>query len=68
MASRRKAQRKRRGPRPVAEQDRRIGYTTRLPRWLVEAFRDACGDKRGEQTRVVEKAIERYVKRHRGGG
>ena len=65
MARKKKA--RRRGPPPVAEQDRRIAYTTRLPRWLVEEFRDACGDVRGEATRVVEQAIRRYVAKHGGG-
>ena len=58
---------KRRGPPPVAEEDRRIAYAVRLPRWLVEEFRDACGDVRGEATRVIEQAIRRYVAKHGGG-
>ena len=57
---------RRRGPPPVAEEDRRIAFTVRIPRKLAEAFREACGDKRGEQTKTVESAIRRYVAKHGG--
>ena len=56
----------RRGPPLISERNRRVAYAIRLPRYLVAAFRDVC-EERGEQTKVVESAIRRYVAKHGGG-
>ena len=50
----------------VRESDRRVAFTVRLPAWLLSEFRTICERKEpGEQTRVIEEAVERYVKRER---
>ena len=67
MGAMKKKAQARRGPPLIAEEDRRIAFAVRIPRKLAEAFRDACGGKRGEATRVVETAIKRYCAKHGGG-
>ena len=54
------------GRPPLPDGEHRARYAIRLPPDLLEEFRDATADKpRGEATRIIERAIRNYVRKHR---
>ena len=63
------ARKKRRGRQPLPDHMRRVAFTVRIPGGLLEEFKELCDQEDpGEQTRVVEAALRRYVARNKKGG
>ena len=63
MARKRK---KRAGRRPLPDHLRRVPFTVRLPGELLEEFRELCEElDPGTQTKVIEDAVRRFIRRRR---
>ena len=66
MARKRKKQA---GRRPLPDRLRRVPFTVRLPGELLEEFRELCDElDPGTQTKVIEDAVRKFIKRRRSEG